>query len=360
MAERAIKAGLDATPLTQSAGGISRYAGELSRTLAHEFPDDEYWLLSDQEVAAPSWCPGNLRMGRRPSSVLSRRWWSFGLAREMSRLDLALFHGTDFAVPYLPLRPSVLTLHDLSPWKEASWIHAEPRVRLRTPFLMRLGLATMIITPSDAIRREAIEAFHLHPARVAAVPLAASAHFRPVQPDNTGPPYFLCVGVLGHRKNLTVVVEAWRELQRTFPVELVLAGPCQPGFAEPPPEPGLRYLGEVPDGELPRLYSGAAAVLYPSVYEGFGLPVLEAMSCGATVFVSRIPALAELAGDAGLLLSSENASDWMEAMKRALCDPEWRAKWRRAASRRSREFSWARTARQTREVYLEAMERFGR
>ncbi len=359
MAPDRIKAALDATPLTGPTGGIRRYTAELSLALAREFPGDEYWLLSDQQL--PPWPgrPANLLAGRPPSSPLARRWWSAGLPRRISRLGADVFHGTDFAVPYLPLRPSVMTLHDLSPWISASWNNAAHRVRRRAPYLIRLGLATLVITPSQAIRREAISAFNLHPSRVVAIPLAASEHFQPI-PGPHGPPFFLYVGALEPRKNLAVVIDAWRALRHSAAVDLILVGPRRPNFPEPPPEPGLRYLGEVPDTELPRLYSAAVAVLYPSLYEGFGLPALEAMRCGAAVFLSRIPALAELAGDAALLLEPSDAIAWRAAMSKALDDADWLAGLRAAATRRSAEFSWARTARLTREAYLEAVSRFGR
>src|ERR1700689_5224366 len=98
----------------------------------------------------------------------------------MGRLGVDLVHGPDFAVPYVPRRPSVLTLHDLSPWMDAAWHSAAGRVRKRTPLLIGLGLATMIVTPSEAVRKQAIERFRIHPNRIRAVPHAASMVFRPV------------------------------------------------------------------------------------------------------------------------------------------------------------------------------------
>src|SRR5262249_44705535 len=144
--------------------------------------------------------------------------------REMTRRRAQVFHGANFAVPYLPTHPSVLSLHDLSPWMDRAWHHSADRVRRRTPPLIRMGIATMIITDSEAVRRQAIEHFRLHPDRVAAVPLAAPARFRPVRQARPGRPYFLYVGTLEPRKNLTLLVEAWRPLRERYGVELVLAG----------------------------------------------------------------------------------------------------------------------------------------
>src|SRR5262249_49708913 len=155
--------------------------------------------------------------------------------------------------------------------------------------LMQWGIATMVLTVSQAVRREAIDRFRLHPDRVAAVPLAADLRFRPVPvpPALPDAPYFLFVGTWEPRKNLPALLDAWRTVRRDYPIDLKLAGRKR---ADAPPihaEPGLHLLGEVPEDRLPELYSGALAFVYPSHYEGFGLPVLEAMQCGACVIASR-------------------------------------------------------------------------
>ena len=97
----------------------------------------------------PEGAPANLKRGGGPRNAVERRWWLWGIDRELGRLDADLVHGPDFAVPYIPRRPSVLTLHDLSPWMDERWHHAADRVRRRTPVLLELGMATMIITPSE-------------------------------------------------------------------------------------------------------------------------------------------------------------------------------------------------------------------
>ncbi len=304
----------------------------------------------------PEGAPANLRRGGGPRNAVERRWWLWGIDRETHRLDADVIHGPDFAVPYIPRRPSVLTLHDLSPWMDAKWHHAADRVRRRTPVLLELGIATMIITPREGVRRQAIERFRLRPDRVAVVPYAAPSWFRPVPPPLAGlTPYFLYVGTLEPRKNLPALLEAWREVRRDYAVDLVLAGRRRADFAELAPEPGLRVLGEVPDRQLPELYSGALAFVYPSFYEGFGLPVLEAMQCGACVIASR--AVQEVGGDAALY--AEGVDELAEAM-RQVATREDLVQARRADSlARAREFSWERTARMTYQVYQEARKRFG-
>ena len=348
---------IDATPLTLSTGGIVRYTRELATALAEQFPEDSYILLSDQPFEAPLPCPPNLRRGRPPRQWLDRRWWLCGVQGAISRSGAELFHGGNFMVPWLPVRPSVMTLHDLSPWIEASWRGDMRYVRRRAPYQIGLGLATMIITPSEAVRSQAIGRFGIHPSRIKSVPLAAAAWFRPVPVPPAPKPYFLFVGALEPRKNLETLLDAWRAVHARHGAELFLAGPVKADFRPPRPEPGLRLLGEVPDTDLPALYSGASACLYPSLYEGFGLPVLEAMQCGALVIASREAAISETAGGAGILLDPGDAGSWAKAMAAAAAKPEAMAGWRVRAVERAKSFSWARSARQTREVYEEAVRR---
>ncbi len=350
-----MRAGLDATPLSVCCGGgLRRYVAELSRALALEFPADAFFLASDQQFAAPENAPANLSSLPLPRNPLERRWWLWGLDRALDSERADVFHGTNFEVPYRASRPSILTLHDLSPWRDEDSGRPEARrVRSRTPLLVRLGIATMVLTPTDAVRREAMDLFGVHPARIATVHEAAAAVFQPR--SVTAPvPYFLYTGDTGHRKNTTIVLDAWREVRKRHAVDLVFAGLCSGITAEP----GVRLAGFVTDEELVGLYSGALALLYPSLYEGFGLPVLEAMQCGAPVIASRIPALQEVAGDAGVLLDPRDVRSWAGAMSQLVERSEFRCELSSLGVRRSRSFSWTAAARATRELYEEARRRF--
>jgi len=355
-----MRVALDATALTLSSGGLRRYVSELSRALAACFPQDEFLLVSDQPCRGPEDSPADLRAAEGPRNRLERRWWLWGVRQAVLRTAADVFHGTNFEVPYLPVKPSVMTLHDLSPWMDPAWHADATRVRRRTPMLLRLGLATLILTHSESVRRQAITRFGLDPGRVLAVPLAAPSHFRPVRAQPPPRPYFLFVGTLERRKNLGVLLEAWREVRKRYAVDLVLVGRCRRDFSPPAQEDGLRWLGEVSEQQLPELYSGARACVYPSLYEGFGLPVLEAMQCGAPVMASRDPAICEVAGDAAMLLEACEVRAWIEALTLAAAHPERLAPWRDRGLRRARQFTWEGTARLTREAYEEARRRFGR
>src|SRR5436190_4993364 len=214
-----MRVAIEAASLALSSGGLARYTSELSLALAHCFPDDEFFLISDQPFQTPSGAPPNLQRGGGPRNAIERRWWLWGIASEMRRLHADLVHGPDFAVPYLARRPSVLTLHDLSPWMGERWHHGARRVRRRTPLLLDLGIATMVLTPGEAVRKQAIARFRLRPERVVAVPEAAADWFRPVDAPAPAAPYFLFVGTLEPRKNLQVLLEAWRAVRRQHDVE---------------------------------------------------------------------------------------------------------------------------------------------
>ncbi len=329
---------MDATPLSAPAGGIRRYTAELARALAASYPDDSYYLVSDQQFEMPAEA-ANLHRGPSPTTALDRRWWMIGLPMALRRESIDVFHGTDFSVPYLPLRPAVMTIHDLSPWRSETEARTSSRIRRRTPVLLGLGMAAMVITPSEAIRRETIAHFHLHPDQVVATPLAASARLHPAATRARERAYFLCPAPGIPRKNAEIAVDAWRELRKQFDADLITMD------------------GSIDEDDLPGLYSGALAFLYPSTYEGFGLPVLEAMSCGTMVIASRDPAVMEVAGGAAIHVDAHDRRGWLEAL-RASRDPQVRAAFRERGLRRAAEFTWERTAQLTREVYEEASRRF--
>jgi glycosyltransferase involved in cell wall biosynthesis len=349
-----MRVAIEAASLSLSSGGLARYTSELALALARGFPDDEFVCISDQPFRMPEGAPGNLKRGGGPRNAVERRWWLWGIDRELSRLHADLVHGPDFSVPYLPRRPSVLTLHDLSPWMNGRWHSAADRVRRRTPVLVELGIATMLIAPGEAVRKQAIERFRLRPDRIVAIPEAAPSWLKPVEQGATTQPYFLFVGTLEPRKNLPALLDAWRHVRRRHAIDLVIAGRRRDDFAALAEEPGLRLTGEVPDAALPALYSGALAFVYPSLYEGFGLPVLEAMQCGAPVIAS--PAVSELAGDAAIYAGT--SEELARAMLQAVGQPEWLAAFRARSLARAQLYSWDRTARLTHEVYQEARKRF--
>jgi len=332
-------------------GGVPRYVRELRRGLEGLGGADSYLYVTDQPVEGALGPSGGW---------LNRKWWLAGLPMTLRRERVDVFHGTEFAVPYVPVCASVLSLHDLSPWMDAAWHGAGvDRVRRRTPWLLRLGLATMVLTLSEAVRRRAIARFGLQADRVVAVPLAAAEGMRPVPVSAETEPYFLYVGTLEPRKNLPLLVEAWRAVRASHKVRLVLAGRRREDGPSFESGDGLEVLGAVSEERLLALYSGAMAVLYPTLYEGFGLPVVEAMQCGAPVVTSTDESVIEVAGGAAVHCDARSVEDWVAALTRVVEDGAWRADLRTRGLARAAVFTWARTARETRAVYKSA-ERFYR
>jgi glycosyltransferase involved in cell wall biosynthesis len=354
-----VRIALDATPLILTSGGLPRYVNELSLALAHEFPEDEYLLLSDQPFPLPPNAPPNLLRGRRAYAELDRRWWLWGVRRAIRESGAQLFHGTNFEVPYLSETPAILTIHDLSPWRNPEWHDSAGRVRRRTPWLVRFRRARLILTVSEAVRKEIINHFGVRPEKVRAVPLAASSLFRPA-PAGTSPqsnpssrPFFLFVGTLEPRKNVAALVDAWRATKAETGADLIIAGRNRTDFVPIEPCEGLNLLGEVSDDQLPRLYSDALAFVYPTFYEGFGLPVLEAMQCGCPVITSHDPAVMEVAKGAAMHASS--AHELAEAMRGIASSQGLREDLRQAGLARAADFSWRDTARETRAIYAELL-----
>lgn len=343
-----MRVALDATPLTLTSGGLRRYVEQLSLALAKGYPEDTYTLVSDQKFAAPEGSPENLRAVSRAVP----RYWSWGVRGVLRELQADVFHGTNFEVPYLGRTPAILTIHDLSPWKDPAWHSGAARVRQRTPWLVRLGRATLILTVSEAMGREIAGHFGLPAEKIRAVPLAASGLFRPLPAAPPERPYFLFVGTLEPRKNLAALVEAWQAVRAVKEIDLWIVGRERADFVPLPEFPGLKRLGEVSDADLPALYSNALAFVYPTYYEGFGLPVLEAMQCGCPVITSRDAAVTEVSG--GAAMHAGNTGELAAAMVAVAGNAALRARLSEAGLQRARAFSWELTAQKTRQVYEEA------
>ncbi len=352
-----MRIGLDATPLIGRYGGIPRYVTELAAALAQIEPDDEIHLLSDQtdlHVDGRLEAAANVTL-EPPARRFGGKWWSTGLAWELRRRRIDVFHGTNFEVPYLPAAPSVMTVHDLSPWREPP---VRPpgsgRVRRRAPWLLRR--ARRIVTPSEAIRAETCTRFRLDDQRVIAIPLGAPPDGEAVEAESSAAegPYLLYLGDAGARKNLETAVEGWRRARESVPrLRFVLAGAGTERFRGQ--HPSLQGFGSIEESRARALLAGASVFVYPSLYEGFGLPVVEAMRAGAPVIISGDPALVETAGGAALRADAADPAAWGAAMVELLSDPAQMERQRRRGIERARDFDWRRTAARTRAVYERAI-----
>ena len=378
-----MRIGLDGFPLLMPLTGVGHYTFELARALALLAPSDQF------ELVAPSPfpdsiienirlnCPDNLRaVNAEPSSIRRRRWWAVGLPLYLRKASLDLFHGTNYEVPLWSKRRSVLTIHDLSNLLHADTHKADlaRRARQRLPVMARS--ASMIITATECVRREISEHLRVKADRVRVTPFAPRSGFQAMpaaQANQTKQrlgiedEFILFVGTVEPRKNLLTLVRAFEQVPRQTSrrPQLVVVGAegwlMDELFAfikESSISDRLLLTGYLDDDDLRALYSSCTVFVYPSIYEGFGLPPLEAMACGAPVIASNIATFQETLGSAAQLIEPND----VEALARSIVeilDDEDR---RRALSRRGLEqaakFSWERTAQLTLEVYRRVLGKF--
>jgi glycosyltransferase involved in cell wall biosynthesis len=373
--------GLDAIPLTEPRAGVGHYTFELALALARASPADEFELVYPSsfpvvDFGAKESLPPNLKPARVRVGALGRRWWSAGLPRYAARRGLRLFHGTNYDVPLWGGAASVLTVHDLS-----LLLHPETherrrvrRARRRLPLMARAARA--LIVPTESVRREVCAHLRVAPDKVFAVPEAARACFSPLEFSETeearrrlgvGAEFLLAVGTIEPRKNLSALVAAFEEVLRARPaggLQLVIAGgrgwlsePLFEAIERSPARPHIVLAGYQADDALRALYSSCRAFVYPSLYEGFGLPPLEAMGCGAPVVAGDVPAVAEVTGGAARLVNPRDTHALARALLELLDDEAARRTLSDAGLRRAAAFTWQRTARMTLAVYAEAMKR---
>ena len=373
--------GLDAIPLTEPRAGVGHYTYELARALADASPGDEFELVYPSSYPAVDLeemelLPPNLKGARVGVGALGRRWWSAGLPRYAARRGYRLFHGTNYDVPLWGGTTRVLTVHDLSLFTHPE-THEPRRVwraRRRLPLMTRA--ASAVVTPTEAVRHELCEWLRVAPSKVFAVHEAARECFRPMDGREAaevlrglgvGGEFLLAVGTIEPRKNLATLVRAFEEVLRERPasgLRLVVAGgrgwltgPLFESLERSPARGRVVLAGYVSDEQLRALYASCAAFVYPSLYEGFGLPPLEAMSCGAAVVAGDTPAVAEVTGGGARLFDPHDHGELTRAILELLDDDAARRALSAAGLRRAAQFSWAHTARATLDVYAEALKR---
>lgn len=362
--------GIDARLWGEPRSGIGRYTRSLVEALVRLAPDEGWVLYLDRPVRDVP--PGaETRCLPWPQRLL---WTLWAASRDLGRRPVDLFHGvTGFELPRARGTRLVTTVHDLVPLRFPRLVPWRHRWAVRALLGGALRRAARIIAVSEATRAELIARYRTTADKVHVVPEAAASHFAPPSAAETArvraqygleAPYVLFVGLLEPKKNLPVLLQAVARLRAGSAwgrAQLVLAGAPGWGTTGLDAEAGrlgldgvVRFLGAVPEGDLPALYAGARVFAFPSLWEGFGLPVLEAMAAGAPVVASRRGALPEVAGDAALLVEPA-PGPLAEALERLLTDRTLRDRLRDAGLERARAFSWERTAAETLAVYRAAL-----
>lgn len=286
-----------------------------------------------------------------------------------------LLFAPNFFLPPLLARcrgKLIATIHDLGFHKVPDTLRESTREQLERNLETTLRRATALLTDSEAVRQELIETFGVEAQKIHAVHLAAASVHAAAEPkadqSEAAPPpgtpqhYLLFVGTLEPRKGIATLLDAWREVYADAPdTSLVLAGPVgwkmaalETAMAEAAGR-RVQHFGYLPEAQLQALYRGAAWLVFPSRYEGFGLPAVEAMAAGTPLLLSDLPVLRELAGDAALYAAPSDVAAWAALLRRALtAEGSLRAEYARRSRERAHLFSWPKTAEATARVFLAA------
>ena len=356
--------GINASPLAAPRTGVGRYITGLLDALERiADPDIRCHALfapgaairSPTGIAARAFAFARSAVKRLPAAYALADAARAAVLVSEQRRGMTVYHETNHAAPPFS-GPVVVTVHDLStiivPETE------EPaRVRHFAPALrMHTRRATRVITPTEAIATQVVERLGVARDRVRVIPYGVSSRFGPDGPVASPVPgrYVLYVGALGPRKGVDTLLQAWRAVPQALRRDhaLVLVGPLH--RIDPAHLEDAVLLGYVRDDELPPLLRGAAAFCYPSRYEGFGLPLLEALACGAVSVASDDPALVEVAGGCALHFARGDADALAAALARALVDQDLRRELTRKGPERAAQFTWERMAAAHLAAYREA------
>ncbi|EQB33084.1 glycosyltransferase family 4 protein [Sphingobium ummariense] len=362
-----LKVALSVEALSPRLSGIGRYNLELVRRLREE-PGLEAlrFYRGTQWIEAPE----RLLMETSPAA---RRWLRLPrplrVARDRRVGRGHVFHGPNYFLPDW-VEGGVVTVHDLSILRFPETHPEERRRYFERRFADSLARTAHVVTDSETMRREAVETLSLDPERVTAVPLGVDARFHPRSREELAGPlarhglstdgYALCVSTVEPRKRIAELLLAWERLPASvrsrWPLMVTggegwLSDAVRAAMERGAREGWVRYLGYVPEEELPLLYAGAALFVYPSIYEGFGLPPVEAMASGVPALVANASCLPEVTGAAAMLVEPEDIAGFSAAIEQALTDAAWRAKATATGLEVASAYGWDRCVRETVRVY---------
>lgn len=359
---------IDARLADISPGGIAQYTLQLARALAALPGEQHVTLLRSARPRVPAEDVAGVRV-RRMLTPPHHRWERLALALELLPLRPRVLHSPDFIPPLRLGWRSVITVHDLGFLHFPDTLTPASR-RYYGQIRRAVREADRIIAVSRCTRDDLVHLLGVGPERITVILEAADPTFRPIEPESARAiagrllgvdrPYLLFVGSFEPRKNLVTLLEAFARVRREQDILLALVG--RRGWLYEPIferlraldlEPHVRIVEGISHAMLPPLYSAAQALAFPSLYEGFGLPPLEAMACGCPVVASDRAALPEIIGDAGLLVPADDPAALALALLRVSSDPRLRSALIQRGLARARTFSWQRAARETLAVYRE-------
>ncbi|MCX7918626.1 MAG: glycosyltransferase family 4 protein [bacterium] len=368
---------IDARALIPQPTGIGVYLKHLLDEYAQMTEEHTYYLLSSRNICYTA--PANLARFNRieqyglPGNI----WLQLQVPKLLKRLGIDIFHSPFGVIPFRCPCASVITVHDLT-------FHFYPKLtdiknRLLLPRLIpkSLNRATAIIVDSKAIKNELVELYKIRENQIEVIHLAPSSFSRLI-PKETARKYLaerygiqsrfiLFVGTLEPRKNIEVLLKTYHQLPTELreKYQLVLVGKkgwqYQSIFKlidELNLQNQIIFMNYVSEEDLPFFYNAAAVFVYPSLYEGFGLPLVDALACGTPIITSKISSMPEVVSYAGILIDPKNESELIKALSRLLTDQELANHLSEKALSRAHHFSWQDTARKTFEVYRNAVRKF--
>lgn len=369
-----LRIGIDATAIPSRRVGAGNYIFNLVRKLAEIDAENQYFVFS-KPAHIVEWNLDKPNFSFLPISVgilpLRLAWEQTVLPAIVRRYKIDVLHSPHYTIPLLNPSRSVVTFCDMTfflyPKLHSFW----KRVFFNSMMRISSRRASGIITISESTKRDLLCIFKGISNKVHAIPLGVDSIFSPIKDQNSirqicsrhglqMGEYILFVGLLEPRKNIPILLHAFRELvDRGIQKRLAIVGKrgwMYDNIFSTVQSLDLRdfvvFTNYVPEEELPYLYNGACLFVYPSFYEGFGLPVLEAMSCGTPVVTSNISSMPEIVGDAGLLVDPYNVRQLANAILRIVDDDDYRRSMQERGLQRAAQFSWEKTARKTINVYL--------
>jgi glycosyltransferase involved in cell wall biosynthesis len=363
---------VDAHAIGRHLTGNEVYVRNLLRAFAELDRESEFYAYISAKDAE-SWVPKRFLMRRVAGNPWTRLGWDLGRLVREDQPDLL---HVQYTAPLRGTAPIIVTVHDVSFLEHPEYFPAMRRAQLRYTVARTVNLAKRVLTVSEFSRDAILRHYDIHPDKVRVVPNAAGSDFRVIGRDKAvaaarrqlkfAAPFVLSVGDLQPRKNQIGLIAAFARLMTQRPAlkhHLVLAGKetwFAPRVREAARASGfasrIHFTGFVPDPELLELYNACDCFVFPSFYEGFGLPILEAMACGRAVACSKTSAMPEVADGAGLLFDPHDTEDIKRCVEDILVDPELRARKERLGVQRAAYFSWQKSARTTLDVYREVVQ----
>ncbi|HKD08481.1 MAG TPA: glycosyltransferase family 1 protein [Bryobacteraceae bacterium] len=363
---------VDAHAIGRHLTGNEVYIRSLLRAFAEQENASEFYAyISAREAQA--WIPKHFPTRYVSPNPWPRLGWQLGRLVDHDRPDLL---HVQYTAPLNVSVPVVVTVHDVSFLENPEYFRLSRRVQLRLTVARTIERAERVITVSSYSRDAILRHYDISPDKVRVVPNAASPEFRVIGRERAiasvqkkwgiGGPLVLSVGDLQPRKNQIGLIRAFASMLAARPSlkhHLVLAGQetwFAPKVRQEAQKSGyahrIHFTGFVTDEELRQLYNACECFVFPSFYEGFGMPILEAMACGRAVLCSNTSAMPEVADGAGILFNPNDPEDIRRCMEDILLDPELKARQERLGLHRAAHFSWQKSARATLDIYKEVAE----